>query len=185
MGINPDSPLENGLELAQMSRTDQKQEVRLVSQELRDALDRVDSLRSNNLLAVCDRKARALPILDEFDDCMKSYMKRFKPWIQSGDIEVELPTSDGKEYMVKSETFTMEYKLRQMDRFQQLMLRRELINNELAKMPSMPELPEIGLAAPTQINQQFNVQVDASGNTNYDTSSDFESFKKAKETDAG
>lgn len=177
MPINPKSPLENGLELSQMTRKDQKQEIRVVSAELREQLDKVDSLRVNNLLAVADRKGRAIAILDQFDECMGSYMERFKPWIQQGEIEEELPTTDGKSYMVKSETYTMEYKLKQMDKFQNLLLRRELINNELAKMPSMPELPE---AAPAiQINQQNNYNVPA----DYDAGNDFEKFKKAKEAD--
>lgn len=158
-----------------MTRKDQKDEIRIVSAELRDKLDHVDSLRVNNLLSVADRKAKSLPLLDEFRECMAGFMPRLKKWVLSGDVETEIPTADGKEYMVKSESFTMEYKLRQMDKFQNMCLREQLIYNEIAKMPSMPELPE---AAPAiQINQQNNYNVPP----DYDAGSDFEKFKQAKE----
>jgi hypothetical protein len=183
MAINPKSPLENGLPLAAMSRKDQKLELRMVKEELREKLEAAQSAQANNMLSVARRKKKSLGYVDEFDKCLVAYMRRFRQWIEADKDD---PSLNPDATLVKDDLFTGELKDRRMQAFAKLMLTRELILNEASKMPSMPEMPEIGtIPVLNQTNNQININVPPDSEGGYNASEDFKSFRKAKGADAG
>lgn len=182
MGINPTSPLENGLKLQDMSRTDQKLELRIVKAELKDKLEAAQIAQANNMLSIARRKKKSLGYIDEFDKCLIQYMRRFRTWIES-DKDSDNPNPDAT--LVKDDLFTGELKDRRMQAFAKMMLTREMILNEASKMPSMPDMPEVGMIPQNQTNNQININVDASGQKGYNATSDLESFIQSQEPIGG